>query len=494
MESATSGAPRTGFDVLLERAGRARRPFPTRLVGELGRITGPGHVLTRDADLAVYARDSWTVPALRVHHGRPLPVADAVVLPGDTAEVAAVMTLLYENDVPVIPFGGGSGVLGGTLPITGGVIVDVKRLDKVLDINDEGLTATAQAGIIGTDFETALGRAGFTWGHFPQSTDVGTLGGFIVTRSAGQFSTKYGNIEDILLAVEAVLPGGAVIRTKTTARSSTGPDIKSMFVGSEGTLGIVTEATVRIHPRPERRDTRAYEVEDFADGLEIIRRVMRTGLRPAVIRLYDPIESLHSFKERVTQGKCVIVFFYQGLGRLVDLEVEVVEETVAAFRHRKLGSEPGWHWYKRRNVVSGLPEFMTQGLVVDTLEVAATWERIPALYRAMIDRMLAVKGIVSASAHSSHSYSQGTNLYVTFLAFAPDIGTAEALYQSIWDAAMEACLEAGGTIGHHHGIGLHRAKYMPGEHGPALEVLRRLRSALDPKGLMNPGKLFGKVG
>lgn len=480
----------TEFEALVAKAAADRRPLPGGLLAALREAAGPEHVLTGEADLRAYARDSWPVAALRVHHGRPLPLADAVVLPKDTAEVAAVMKLLYDAGVPIIPFGGGSGVLGGTLPLGGGVVVDVKRLDKVLEINDTGLTVTAQAGMLGIDLEKALNRAGFTMGHFPQSLDVATVGGFVATRSAGQFSTKYGNIEDILLAIEAVLPGGQVIRTKRTARSSTGPDIKSFFVGSEGTLGVITEVALRIHPLPERRDTQTYEIDTFGEGLEAIRRVMRTGLRPAVIRLYDPIESAHSFRERVTQGKCLLVFVCEGLGRLVDLELKVIDETLAGFPHRKLGAEPGRHWLNSRNVVSGLPEFMSQGLVVDTLEVAATWDRVPDLHKAIIERMFSVKGIVSASAHSSHSYTQGTNLYVTFLALGPDDATAEDLYQRIWAAAMDACLEAGGTICHHHGIGLQRVRWMPQEHGASLEVLRRVRKALDPKGLMNPGKLF----
>ncbi len=489
-ETAAPEATPTEFEALAARAAAGRRPLPAGLLPALAKAVGPGHVLTGEAHLRAYARDSWPIASLRVHHGRPLPVADAVVLPRDTAGVAAVMKLLYDAEVPIIPFGGGSGVLGGTLPLGGGVIVDTKRLDQVLEINDKGLFVTAQAGILGIDLEKTLNRAGFTMGHFPQSIDVATIGGFVATRSAGQFSTKYGNIEDILLAIEAVLPGGQVIRTKRTARSSTGPDVKNLFIGSEGTLGLVTEVTLRIHPCPEKRETLSYEIDTFLDGIEVIRRVMRTGLRPAVVRLYDPIESAHSFRERVTQGKCVLMFVSEGFGRLVDLELAVVEETLAAFPHRDLGSEPGRHWLESRNVVSGLPEFMSQGLVVDTLEVAATWDQIPALYEAIIGRMFGVKGIVSASAHSSHSYTQGTNLYVTFLALGPDDATAEDLYQRIWSAAMEACLEAGGTICHHHGIGLQRVKWMPGEHGPALEVLRRVRRALDPKGLMNPGKLF----
>lgn len=493
-ETAQSTQPQsTEFEVLAAKAAAGRKPVPEGLLDALRGVVGSEHVLTSEAAMRVYARDSWPVAALRVHHGRPLPLADAVVLPADTAQVSAVMKLLYDAGVPIIPFGGGSGVLGGTLPLGGGFIVDAKRLDKVLEINDKGLFVTAQAGILGVDLEKALARAGFTLGHFPQSMDVATVGGFVATRSAGQFSTKYGNIEDILLAVEAVLPGGEVIRTKLAARSSTGPDVKNLFIGSEGTLGIVTEVTLRIHPKPEKRDTLTFEIDTFAEGLEIIRRVMRTGLRPAVIRLYDPIESAHSFKERVTQGKCLIIFVSEGLGRMVDLELKVVEETMAAFPNRPLGAEPGQHWLKTRNVVSGLPEFMAQGLIVDTLEVATTWDRVTELHQAIIDRMFSVKGIVSASAHSSHSYTQGTNLYLTFLALATDPVSAEEIYQKIWTAAMEACLETGGTICHHHGIGLQRVKWMPREQGPALDVLRRLRRAMDPKGLLNPGKLFEEV-
>lgn len=490
--SASQSAP-TEFETLLERMEGCRRPLPAGVVPALEAVVGSEHVHTGEAVRRVYARDSWPVAALRVLHGRPLPAPDAVVLPGSTAETAKVVEILYAAGVPIIPFGGGSGVLGGTLPITGGVIVDVKRLDRVVEINDQGLFVTAQAGILGIDLEQAVARRGYTVGHFPQSVDVASLGGLISTRSAGQFSTKYGNIEDLLLSLEVVLPAGRVIRTKRTARSSTGPDLKQLFMGAEGKLGIITEASLRIHPAPEKRSTETYEVGTFAEGLELIRRVMRTGLRPAVVRLYDPIESYHSFKDSVTQGKCILLFVFEGLGRLVDLEQRVVDEICAPRAARRLGPKPGQHWLVRRNVISGLPEFMNQNLVVDTLEVAATWDRVTELHEKMISAMLTVKGIVSASAHSSHSYTQGTNLYITFLAMGPDIGTAERLYQDIWRQAMTACLEAGGTMCHHHGIGLHRAQWMPAEHGESLEVLRALRRALDPQGLMNPGKLFPEV-
>jgi len=490
----TARQKKTWFEAMVAEAAVRRRPLAPDVVARLKEAVGKEYVLTGREALRVYSRDSWPLAALRVLHGRSLPPPDAVVLPGTAAEVSAVVKVLYDHDIPIIPYGGGSGVLGGTVAISGGVIVDVKRLDRVLDINDKSLTVTAQAGILAVDLEKALSRAGLTLGHFPQSFDVATLGGLISTRSAGQLSTKYGNIEDLLLSLEVVLPGGKVIRTKTTARSSTGPDVKSLFIGAEGTLGIVTEATLRVHPAPEKQATETYEVASFDEGLELIHRVMRTGLRPAVIRLYDPIESQHSFKGLVEQGKCVLLFVTEGLGRLVDLEMETIDGICSPVASRKFGEGPGRHWLEHRNIINALPEFMNQNLVVDTLEVATTWDRVAGLNRRMVDRMLKVKGIISASSHSSHSYSQGTNLYLTFVALGPEPETAEDLYRRIWEAAMEACLEAGGTMAHHHGVGLHRARWMPAEHGEALEVLRQVRSALDPKGLMNPGKLFGGVG
>jgi len=493
MDEAAGRSRPVDFDTATAVHRKRRRPLRGEVVSALEKAVGPEHVLSGRTALEVYARDSWPLAALRVHHGAELPLPDVVVLPGGVAEVSAVLEILYEHEVPVIPYGGGSGVLGGTLPVSGGVVVDVKRLDRVLEINDEGLYVTAQAGILAVDLERALARAGLTLGHFPQSVDVASLGGLIATRSAGQFSTKYGNIEDMLLALEVVLPGGKVVRTRLAPRSSTGPDVKNLFLGSEGTLGIVTEASLRVHPRPEKRETQSYEVADFVKGLELIRRVMRTGLRPAVIRLYDPIETAHSFKGLASQGRCLLLFVFEGFGRLVDLEASAVDEICGPEAERQLGPEPGRHWLEHRNIVRALPEFMNQNLVVDTLEVAATWDRVADLYRTMTERMLKVKGIISASAHSSHSYTQGTNLYITFVALGPDLAAAERVYYEIWEAAMTACLEAGGTMCHHHGVGLHRTRWMPAEHGEALEVLRRLKEALDPKGLMNPGKLFGEV-
>ncbi len=240
-----------------------------------------------DATLAEHAHDTWPLSLLRIHQQRLTTRPACVVRPASTADVAATLKLAHQHRVAVVPFGGGSGVGGGVLPDGEAIVVDLRAMDQLLELNETSLQVRVQAGMYGHLYEEALQARGYTMGHWPQSVALSTVGGWVATRAAGQYSTRYGSIEDMLLGLEAVLADGRVVRIKSTPRRSAGPDPRHLFLGAEGTAGIVTEATFKIFPLPESRRLLTFAFPDFDSGLEAIRDIMRAGWRPQVLRLYD---------------------------------------------------------------------------------------------------------------------------------------------------------------------------------------------------------------
>jgi alkyldihydroxyacetonephosphate synthase len=444
-----------------------------------------------DADsLAQHSRDTWCLSVLRELRGtlaaRPL----CVVSPNTVEQISTLLHYAAQQRLSVVPFGAGSGVCGGVLPAEGAVVIDLRRMNRIVELNETALLVRVQAGMMGHTFEAALNDKGYSMGHFPQSIELSTVGGWVATRAAGQYSTRYGCIEDILLALEVVLPDGRVLRTRVGPRAATGPDLRQLFLGSEGTLGVVTELAVRIFPRPESSVGQTHSFATMHDGLEAIRRIMRAGWRPPVVRLYDGSEAARLFTEASTGDNSLLLLISEGPSGLTAAESAACAEICAAAGGAPVGSGPVQHWLAERNHVPGFETFLQRGYVLDTIEVATTWDHIDDLYRAVIAALHTVEGIVVASGHSSHSYAQGTNIYFTFVARPADPARAEATYLACWDQAMEATLRCHGTIAHHHGIGRVRLPWMARELGAGLDLLRAIKRALDPNGIMNPGVLI----
>ncbi len=461
-----------------------------KLRSDLVALLGADSVAWDPESLAKHSRDSWPLAILRAVHRRPAETPACVVQPRDTESVSRTLRYASEHQVPVVPYGGGSGVCGGILPPEDAVVVDLRKMNRVLEIDERALLVRVQAGALGAELEKTLNEKGFSCGHFPQSIDLSTVGGWVATRSAGQFSTRYGSIEDILAALEVVLPAGTVVRTKPVPRAATGPDLREIFLGSEGTLGIVTEATLRILPKPPSRVLAAFAFPALARGLEAIRQLVQAGWRPPVLRLYDELETARHFSDWAAPETALLLVLSEGPPALTEAEMAACSAACAAERGSALGPAPVEHWLEHRNDVPPLEPFFERGIVVDTIEVAAPWSAIPALYEGVAAGLRAVPGILVASAHSSHSYVTGTNLYFTFAVQTENPDRAEEIYHQCWAAAMEATLAAGGTISHHHGIGRIRRPWMAQEHGLGIGVLRALKAALDPQGIMNPGVLL----
>lgn len=453
---------------------------------ELEKCVHPSRVSDRWVDRLAVCRDSWPLAHAWFLKGEALALPDYVVWPETAAEVSALLMLAGRKGVPVVPYGEGSGVVGGALA-SGGILLDLKRMNQITEINDTDLTVTVGAGINGENLERALNAAGFTCGHIPQSARCSTVGGWIAPRGTGQFSTRYGKIEEIIVGLEAVFPTGQIIRTRNFPRA-TGPRYEQLMFGSEGTLGVVTEATLRVWPYPETRLYRSFALPGMRAGLETIRRILRHGVRPAVVRLYDDLETGRHFPDiKEAEGRCILVLLMEGDPRLVAVENAVCQEEALAAGAVDCGEGPVQRWLDTRFDVSLSPVFLRRGAMVDTIEISGPWHSVPDMYDAVTTAMMAVEGTLVASAHCSHAYPEGACLYMTFCGFPPD--DTDDYYRRMWDAVMQASLACGGSISHHHGIGIARSRWMESEHGAGLVVLRRIKQALDPNGIMNPGKL-----
>lgn len=463
-------------------------------VAELRAALPEGRVATGDEERRAHAHDYWALQAIRDVGARPVPPPACVVFPESTEEVSRVLAIADRLRTPIVPFGLGSGVCGAVEPGADAVVVDLSRMNALVSVDGRSLTATVQAGLRGSECERLLGERGFTLGHFPQSIALSTVGGWVATRASGQLSTRYGNIEDLVLALEVVLPDGRVVRTFPAPRAATGPDLRQVFLGSEGTLGIVTEVGLKLSPKPAREAGFAARLPDWQDGLEITRELLQAGWRPAVLRLYDGVEAQRNFGKWCPEPAPLLLVLSEGseaMAAALDLEIEAARAACRARGGEILGEEPLRHWLDHRNTVPSWPDLLAAGLVVDTIEVSATWDRIGRLHEDVTAAIRRVPGILAASGHTSHGYTTGVNIYFTFIGQAKESDVQERIYRESWHAAMEATIACGGSIAHHHGIGRIRRGYLERELGSAgLDVLRGVKRALDPNGIMNPGVLL----
>jgi alkyldihydroxyacetonephosphate synthase len=448
-------------------------------------------VRTDDGTLARHRHDAWVLSELHDLEGRPAARPLAVVEASSTEDVAATLRLCRAHGVAVVPFGGGSGVCGSTLPGADAVVLSTRRMDGLVAIDDRDLTARFRAGTLGIDAERRVQEAGLTIGHWPQSVEISTVGGWVATRAAGQFSTAYGNIEDVLLGLEAVLPDGSIVRTRETPRASAGPDLRQLFLGSEGTLGVVTEVTFSLRPLPERSEGRAFHFASFDAGLDAIRKLIRAGWRPPVVRLYDARESRRHFRDATPKGRAMLILLHEGPDAAVGVEIAEVTRSCVASEGSAADSAVVKQWLASRNHVPSFRSFLEQGVIVDTIEIAATWSRVGDVYERVTRSLGEVPGILSATAHSSHSYRSGTNLYFSFAVKPDERARMAAAYRECWDRTIEATLVAGGGIAHHPGVGRVRRDHLAGEIGQTgVDLLRAIKRTLDPGGLLNPGNLL----
>lgn len=452
------------------------------------------------------SRDWWPLAMTWARHGEVAARAAAVARPTDEGQVAALLAIANRWGIPVTAAGGRSGVCGASIPLYGGLVLDMCGLSGIRDVDDESLVVDVAAGTFGDAFEDVLARDhDLTCGHWPQSMALSTVGGWLACRGAGQMSTRYGKIEDIVLGLDVVLADGTVIHTGGFPAQSTGPDLTQIFVGSEGTLGVITGARLRAHPAPRYRRSAAYVAPSFDDGLDLCRRVLRRGATPAVLRLYDGTESHRNYGQDhgITVEDNVVIVLDEGDELIVDATMDVVDQEASAVGAGAADAAMVEHWLRTRNDVDALENLISRGFVVDTMEVTGSWSRLAEVYRSVTTAIGSVPGTMAVSAHCSHSYTSGGCMYFTFGGRPPggdeSSEAVDEYYKAVWNAGTTAALGAGASLAHHHGVGLNRGRFMAEALGSGADLITRFKLTLDPNGILNPGKLglyskFGPVG
>lgn len=483
----------------------------------LKEIFGDEGFSTANADRLVHALGKSYLDLLRIRQGRVEAAPDVVVFPENEEQIQALLDLASEQGWAIIPFGGGTSVVGGVEPLSDHravLTLNLQRMNRVLDIDHASNTARVQSGILGPDLEKELNGSGFTLGHFPQSFEFSTLGGWIATRSAGQNSTKYGKIEQMVVSLRIITPT-SILDLPEVPADAVGPSLLQCLIGSEGTLGIITQAVVRLHPIPEHRSFAAYLFPDFSAGVTAVRDMLQADLRPAVLRLADPEETAValllsktpslSFKERLAQWyvrfrgfdleqSAFLVLIFEGPRNLVSAAKREAHRYVRD--GLSLGGVPARKWMKERFRHPYLrDDLLDRSVMVDTLETAAPWEKLPELYNAV--RQTLSESILSTApgalvfTHLSHAYPDGASLYFTFMA-QQQAGKELEQWQMVKEAATTAILEHGGALSHHHGIGSMHKVWMESYLGQeGMSLLTNLKNKVDPNNIMNPGKLLG---
>lgn len=446
-------------------------------------------VTTEPGEISRHSRDRWPEAAKWTAEEAQRHSPAAVVLATSTADVAATLKAASLHDVTVIPYGGGSGVVGGVVAGGDFVSLDLSGLTSSPLFDDELGEVTVSAGMIGADLERMLNERGRRLPHYPQSLPLATVGGLVATRSSGTFSSKYGNIEDLLVSLEVVLADGSVITTKASPRSSTGPSIAQLFVGSEGTLGVITAVTLRTLPLAAASMFRGIAFTSLGSGIAAVRTMLDGGITPAVIRLYDPAEAEHIFvKSGLEPSGALLILGFDGHPLVIETEQAAALHVTSTLGGKDLGATPGEVWERTRYDASWLDRGNAGTHdYADAIEVSAGWSQLDALHTRVLDAL--APHADKAYAHYSHFYPNGGAIYFIFFVSGPDAAGARARYRSAWDATLRTVLEHGGSISHHHGVGEARKEWMTMEHGDSLRVLAAVKHALDPQGLLAPGKL-----
>ncbi len=486
---------------------------------ELEKLVGEGNLSADHRDRVTHATGRGYKDLVHLRSGSLYRAPDAVLFPEDEGAVAAVLEFASRRRYAVIPFGGGTSVVGGVEPLADGtyaatLTLDLRRMNRVKSIDEGSGLAAAESGIRGPLLEEALQARGLTLGHFPQSWEFSTLGGWIATRAAGGLSNRYGRIDDLVVGLRLVAPSRAIEVRPLPSRDH-GPDLLQLVLGSEGVLGVITEATVRAHPSPQRRRFASRLFRSFADGVATLRGMAREDALPDMTYLSDEEETRFLAAQAGVgsgggaAGIALKVVGMRGFslqqGSLLLMGFEGAASRVAHQKRRalrlakpaaSLGAGPAKRWYAERFETPYLRDsLIDHGILVDTVETAASWSSLLGVYRAggkaLQEALWEHGGAGLVLCHVSHVYPDGASLYFTFFGKARE-GQEIAQWEAVKDAVTRALLDAGGALSHHHGIGADHAPYLGrvvGEDG--LLILRALKRELDPEGIMNPGKLVG---
>ena len=495
------------------------RPVASRLTdAEIGVLTdcvGIGHVSTDDPTRVAHCRGKSTQDLLQIRAGNVHDAPDAVVFPRSHDEVQAILLACVDLAIAVVPFGGGSSVVGG-LAMDGHrpravIALDLRRMNALISVDAESLTATLQPGLRGPQVEAVLADHGLTLGHFPQSFEYASVGGFAATRSSGQASAGYGRFDQLVVAVTLATPVGTW-RLSRGPHTAAGPDLRQLVLGSEGAFGVITEVTVMVRPAPAKRQYEGWQVPSFSAGIDLLRRLAQHDLLPTVVRLSDEVETAAGLAnatgvgERTASG-CYLLLGLEGSAADVAARHAAIQPHLTGAGASRAGPALGEDWLLGRFHGPYLRDALLDiGGFAETFETVTAWSALPALYAAA--RQAAVTALTSAVAdsgadrvgvlvlcHISHVYRSGASLYFTVICRLPD--DPIAAWDRVKATITDVIVAAGGSITHHHGVGTTHRPWLSHEIGPiGVRVLAAVKDVVDPTGILNPGVLIetGRVG
>ncbi len=494
-------------------------------------LVGTRGYSTDDIDRLTYCRDSNFRSAIQAHYLVYDNFPAIIIWSESTEQLSKLIKIAASHKTSVTIVGGSSGVCGGAVPSKNSMIIDVKKMNNVLRVDEDRLFVEAEAGILGLQLEKELARKGYTLGHFPVSILNATLGGFLATRAAGQLSSKYGKIEDMVIDLEFIDGKGQVIQTADTSRGR-GFDLTQTIVGSEGTLGIITKARLRIYPLPQDRVFLSYSFNNMEYGIEAQRRIIQTGMKPDVLRLYDKLDSAIAFSKISSTGLpmmdadidmpanlkkimrafksgtinmlfryqrlvrdisefswlgCLLIAVLEGNSKVIEQKKKIMAEICEDMNAKDIGEDTASHWFKHRfSVAYKIPKLYLDGGFSDTIEVSTTWDNVIALYEGVLKRM---RSLCLVLTHITHVYTDGASIYFTFVVPLRSQKQALKSYDKIWKTALDAVQEFGGTLSHHHGIGKLKTTNIKEEWGEAYPLYKELKDFFDPYRILNPGVL-----
>ncbi|MBS44370.1 MAG: FAD-binding oxidoreductase [Nocardioides sp.] len=473
--------------------------LPAEVLDALRTAVGDEHVRTDDDVRRLRTRGKSTPDLLRARAGDLTDAPDAVVRPAGHHEVAAVLAVAVEHHVAVVPFGGGTAVTGGLVArregYAGVVSLDLVRMKRLLAVDETSMTATLEPGLRGPEAEALLAEHGLTIGHFPQSFEHATIGGFAATRSSGQSSAGYGRFDALVVGLRVATPRGEV-RLGSSPANAAGPDLRQLFLGSEGTFGVLTEVTVRVRRVPAVKEYEGWRWPDFAAGADAMRTLAQAGLAPTVLRLSDEHETSLNLADPDAVGSsdasgCLMIVGHEGDADLVAARRTAVAAVLEARGGTPLGTEPGERWAHGRFDAPYLRDALLDvGVVVETLETASFWSRRQELYDAVRGALVDALGDGAiVLCHVSHVYETGCSLYFT-VAVKADAEDPFGQWQRAKTAACDAIADQGATITHHHAVGTDHKPWLTREIGElGGSVLRAVKRDLDPTRVLNPGVL-----
>jgi alkyldihydroxyacetonephosphate synthase len=465
---------------------------------DLASVVGREHVLTDDDSRRLRTRGKSTPDLLRARSGDLADAPDAVVRPGDHDEVQAVLDVAGRHRLAVVPFGGGTSVVGGLVArregYAGVLSLDLVRMNRLLAVDPTSMTATLEPGLRGPDAEALLAEHGLTLGHFPQSFEFATIGGFAATRSSGQSSAGYGRFDALVVGLRVATPHGPVELGHAPA-SAAGPDLRQLFLGSEGALGVITAVTVRVRALPETTHYEGWRWPSFDAGAAAVRSLAQAQLLPTVLRLSDETETSLNLADPdsiggSTEGGCLMVVGYEGTPSAVDARGGAITTMLTGLGGVPVGEEPGQRWLAGRFDAPYLRDSLLDvGVLVETLETAAYWSSLRHTYDAVSGALRESLGEPSlVLCHVSHVYETGASLYFTVA--APEGDDPLGRWADAKRAAMDAIVGSGATITHHHAVGTDHQPWLEDEIGRVgIDVLRAVKAAVDPDGILNPGVL-----